>query len=63
MKQQFTQAELLGQFSGIPNPNQANEALNDSFTVLCTHKTYKWPCWLFHITIRASRILILFIVL
>jgi len=41
MKQQLTQAERLGQFSDIPNPNQANEALNDSFTVLCTHKTYK----------------------
>jgi len=41
MKQQFRQAELLGQFSDILNQNQANEALNGLFTTLCTHKTYK----------------------
>jgi len=31
--------KLLGQFSDIPNQNQANEALNGSLTVLCTHKS------------------------
>lgn len=41
MKQQVMPAELLGQFSDMPNQNQANEALNGSFTVLCTHKAYK----------------------
>jgi len=62
MKQQFTQAEPLGQFRDIPNQNQANEAPKGSFTMLCTHKSYKWPCLLFHITMQASGIVTVFVV-